>query len=462
MQHSFLLSLKFVATTVTLLAALANAQERRAVIGTATYLERIALPPNAVFEATLLDVSRAGGEATVIGRARIENPGQPPFAFSISYDPAEVDDKHSYAVRATVTVGGELMFTTDQSYRVPVQGNGATITMVMRRVARAANASAKLGALPASFAGDLPCADCPGIRYELNLFSDQSYFSRMTYLSRDVKPYDEIGRWVLTGDNLKLMHGGRPSDQFAIKSPDYLRKLDMQGKEIQSKLNYDLHRTAQFERIEPRLKMRGMFQYMADAASFAECETGQRWPVAMEGDYKALESAYTQSRHEPGAAVLVTLDGQASIRPGAEGNRQVPTLVVEKYVGISPEESCGAPLTISNLLETYWKLTRLGGKPVTVAPNQREPHMVLRQDQSRVGGFAGCNSFTGTYKLDGNQLSFNGVAATMMACLQGMEQEAEFLKVLDGVRSYRITGEHLELLDANGAALAGFEAVALR
>jgi putative lipoprotein len=38
--------------------------------GTVTYRERLALPPDAVFEATLEDVSRAYVPAEVLGRAR--------------------------------------------------------------------------------------------------------------------------------------------------------------------------------------------------------------------------------------------------------------------------------------------------------------------------------------------------------------------------------------------------------
>lgn len=46
--------------------------------GTATYRERIALTPDAVFEAMLEDVSRADAPAVVIGSVRIGKPGQVP------------------------------------------------------------------------------------------------------------------------------------------------------------------------------------------------------------------------------------------------------------------------------------------------------------------------------------------------------------------------------------------------
>lgn len=82
--------------------------------GTATYRERIAMPPDAVFEATLEDVSKADARAEVMGQARIERPGNPPIRFEITYDPVQIISSHRYAVRARILVGGKLFFTTDQ------------------------------------------------------------------------------------------------------------------------------------------------------------------------------------------------------------------------------------------------------------------------------------------------------------------------------------------------------------
>ena len=45
----------------------------------------------------------------------------------------------------------------------------------------------------------------------------------------------------------------------------------------------------------------------------------------------------------------------------------------------------------------------------------------------------------------------------MMACPEGMETEAAFAAALTQVRSWRVIGEHLELLDADGAPLARLE-----
>ena len=102
--------------------------------GTATFRERMALPANAVFEAVLADVSRAGAPAAVIGRTRISSPGSPPYRFTIAYDPPKIDPKRSYAVRARILVGDKLLFTTDTSYPVLTRGNPSSVAVVLRRV----------------------------------------------------------------------------------------------------------------------------------------------------------------------------------------------------------------------------------------------------------------------------------------------------------------------------------------
>ena len=90
--------------------------------GSATYRERLALPPEAVFEATLEDASQADAPAAVIGQVRIARPGNPPIRFEIIYDPAQINASHHYVVRARILVDGKLFFSTDQSYPVLTGG----------------------------------------------------------------------------------------------------------------------------------------------------------------------------------------------------------------------------------------------------------------------------------------------------------------------------------------------------
>jgi putative lipoprotein len=109
--------------------------------GTALYRERMALPPDAIFEATLEDVSKADGPAEVIGQVRLDGPGNPPIHFEIRYDTARIDPNHRYAVRGRIMVGGKLLFSTDQLYQVLTAGHANEVELLLRRVATGENSS---------------------------------------------------------------------------------------------------------------------------------------------------------------------------------------------------------------------------------------------------------------------------------------------------------------------------------
>ena len=90
---------------------------------------------------------------------------------------------------------------------------------------------------------------------------------------------------------------------------------------------------------------------------------------------------------------------------------------------------------------------------------------MLRREGARVTGFTGCNTLAGTYKHDGSgALVFGPLITTRMACVADTAnaQEAVFVKALQGINSYRIVGDSLELRDAAGSTRIRFEARYLR
>ena len=249
---------KFLGVILTAQGALFGAMplaEARVLHGTAVYHERMMLPDGAEFRATLEDVSRAGAPAEIVGEARFLAPQGPPISFSISYDPARIDTRRTYAVRATVHYRDQLMFATDTHYPVLTQDAPETVEVTMRRV------------------------------------------------------------------------------------------------------------------------------------------------------------------------------------------------------------STASPASLEN---TYWKATSIRGESVAVAERQREPHLLLHPTEQRLSGFGGCNTLMGGYELDQDQISFSGIASTMMACADTMDQEQVFLEALLEVARWRISGQALTLLDDAGEVLLEFESRYLR
>lgn len=93
------------------------------VTGTVSYPQRIALPPEAVILIELLDVSRADAPSFTLASQQISaNDRQVPFAFSLMYDVATIDERGTYNVRASVLIDDQLRWTTDTA--IPVITNG--------------------------------------------------------------------------------------------------------------------------------------------------------------------------------------------------------------------------------------------------------------------------------------------------------------------------------------------------
>lgn len=105
------------------------------VTGNVTYREKIALPPNAEVHIVLFDLSEFDALRTVIGEQIFVTGGkQVPFPFEITYDPASIDQKLAYAVRATITVDGRPAFTSVERYLVLTRGNPSNAIIEVRQL----------------------------------------------------------------------------------------------------------------------------------------------------------------------------------------------------------------------------------------------------------------------------------------------------------------------------------------
>ncbi len=93
--------------------------ETQVVTGSVGYRERIALPANAVITVTLSDVSLADAPSKTITEETFEaGEKSSPFDYSLTFNTADIQPNHTYAVRATIKIDGKLRFTTDTSYTV--------------------------------------------------------------------------------------------------------------------------------------------------------------------------------------------------------------------------------------------------------------------------------------------------------------------------------------------------------
>ncbi len=448
----------------------AAAAEAR-VTGTATYADGAELPSGAVLNVVLEDVSLADAPARVIATDTRDNLGTAPHPFSLAYDPAVIDARHTYAVRARVTLGDRLLMTTDTHVPVITRDAPMEVELILRPVKAAPGRGGRVLtapglALPATFTGTTPMASGPGMAWHLDLWPDQVYHLRQTH--GDGEPSYDLGRWHADpARDAIVLRGGREAPVFleVLGSGD-LRLMDLEGNPIESDLPYTLA-AGPLQPVEDTQFLTGMFRYMADAATFTECLTGRSYPVATEGAYIEAERAYARLEEQaPGAPVLAILEGRLAMRPAMEGPDR-RHLEIESFSRFDPEWTCattggytGAKAD-AELTNTYWKILDIAGNAVTAVENRREPHLILRTGETATfNATVGCNMMRGGYETEGDSLSFGGAAMTRMACpppLDGMERA--LARTLPRVASWKIDGLILHLFDESGDRVLTAEAV---
>lgn len=116
----------------------------------------------------------------------------------------------------------------------------------------------------------------------------------------------------------------------------------------------------------------------------------------------------------------------------------------------TPEASAPvAPVGSSSagLEGTAWKLVEYGPADAPIAVLANPQVTATFEAGGRLGGSGGCNSYGGTWTLDGQTLTLGEVASTLMACADNvaMQQETAYFTALRSVSTIQLAGDELTL-----------------
>jgi copper homeostasis protein (lipoprotein) len=316
---------------------------------------------------------------------------------------------------------------------------------------------ASLETLPARYTGVLPCADCAGIRFDIDLRPANVYFLRMTYLgATPERVYDDIGAWSLASDLRTIaLKGTRQSPMlFSITNASTLRKLDSEGQTIESELNYSVNRAPAYEPLVPEVPLRGMYMPSASGAIVEECATGLKLQLGGP-EAEALAQEFSKVRGAAARPVLVAIEGKIESLPAEDSTAQAK-LLATSAAKFWPGESCGARGVTHDLEGSRWVLVRIGDKQVMVEEGKPEPYIVLQGTTKQIVGHAGCNRLSGGYTIERDTLILSEIRTTRMACPE-VETENAFLNALETVVRWKLMDNQLLLLDKAGAHVLQFE-----
>ena len=114
------------------------------------------------------------------------------------------------------------------------------------------------------------------------------------------------------------------------------------------------------------------------------------------------------------------------------------------------------------LVGTAWVMSAVNnGQEAVTSPLAEVQVTAAFGADGKVSGSAGCNTYTGSYQVEGEKMTIGALGVTRMACAAPdgiMDQETAFLQALQKAAVFKIRSHTLEIRDGSGALLASFNA----
>lgn len=289
-----------------------------------------------------------------------------------------------------------------------------------------------------TFSGTLPCADCPGISYHINLYRDGRFEARQEYLERNQVNLVK-GIWLLENRSLHLVNQQQTLPAFHFLSNRQLTMLDLSGKPISNNQQYQLQRASEFKKLDTRQAMLGLYMLSNNQATFTSCSSGDNLNVANTQHHLPVMRQYQQDARFNGNAVIATLVG----RRGQD--EQTNTLFIDKFEQFWPGATCPDQIQPGKMQGIVWRAEKLTDRYV---PQQLNVRVIFDQND-RLYGFAGCNNFNGNYKQRSNQLTVQPLVSTRKFCAESSELEQQFTQSLQSADRAEVNGDKLQLFKNN-------------
>lgn len=161
---------------------------------------------------------------------------------------------------------------------------------------------------------------------------------------------------------------------------------------------------------------------------------GTTWTVNIEGESRTVDVSEAEIEGQPDVGLHVTIEGTEE-----DGNILAEKVEVEAEVALE---------------DTIWVLESYGDpENLNAVLEDTEITINFISAEVKMEGSAGCNSYFGSYEVEGNQLSIPGpIGATEMYCMEPegiMEQEQEYLAILQDAESYEIEDDQLQIVSGD-------------
>lgn len=304
--------------------------------------------------------------------------------------------------------------------------------------------------------GMLPCADCEGIDYQLNLKNDFTFKQKSAYKGKSEELFIDEGNWSFVSDSIISVDGSDDRKLFLVTSKDLIL-LDQDGNRIESDFEekYHLHKdpstvseTNEVEEVKPVIAVQETIEMnwqhyqekflsgidfiargnepnwnleidFEKLMSFATMDDIKINTPAVEG-IKAQDSDVTLYRAKTDSGELVITVIRDNCEDNMSGEKFPYKVRVEAKksadVNYKTFEGCGKFLYDMRLYDIYVMEEMTGFNLKKEKLMKGMPTFEFNLTDMRFGGHAGCNSLSGSINVIGNKITFGSLMGTLMAC----------------------------------------------
>ena len=328
--------------------------------------------------------------------------------------------------------------------------------------------------------GMLPCADCEGIDYQINLKNDYTFKQKSVYKGKSEEIFIDEGRWGFVSDSVIAVSGNEDYKMFLIQQ-DHLVMLDQDGNKIESSFEERYHLSKDDGTVKEIVPVKPVEEVvemnlnyyqekflsgvdfiargnepnwtleidLEKSMSFAAMYDIKVKTPAVEG-IKAQDSDVTlyTAKTDSGELVITVIKDKCQDNMSGE-NFPYKVRVEAKSPADSTYktfEGCGRFLYDIRLYDIYVMEEMTGFNLKKEKLMKGMPTFEFNLTDMRFGGHAGCNQINGGISVVGNKITFGNLVGTLMSCPNMKIEKAVITALNDKTVTYSIDKMKLTLV----------------
>jgi uncharacterized membrane protein/uncharacterized lipoprotein NlpE involved in copper resistance len=320
--------------------------------------------------------------------------------------------------------------------------------------------------------GMLPCADCEGIDYQINLKNDYTFKQKSVYKGKSEEIFIDEGRWGFVSDSVIAVSGNEDYKMFLIQQ-DHLVMLDQDGNKIESSFEERYHLSKDDGTVKEIMPVKPVEEVvemnlnyyqekflsgvdfiargnepnwtleidLEKSMSFAAMDDIKINTPAVEG-IKAQDSDVTlyTAKTDSGELVITVIKDKCQDNMSGENFLYKVRVEVKSPADSTYKtfEGCGRFLYDIRLYDIYVMEEMTGFNLKKEKLMKGMPTFEFNLTDMRFGGHAGCNQINGGISVVGNKITFGNLVGTLMSCPNMKVEKAVIIALNDNTVTYSI------------------------